>query len=54
MEKERGLILNQLARSLEEAEIKLEEAYKKEDYDRFNKLKKMITEIQARILEEIK
>jgi len=45
--------LNQLARSLETAELKLEQAYTNSDYDQFNKIKKFILEIQKKILEGI-
>ena len=39
MKKEDISFLNQLIRSIEESEIKLEEAYKKKDVDSFNKIK---------------
>lgn len=46
--------LNQLVKSLEEAELKLEEAYEKKDYEKFNKSKKFMLEIQKQISEAIK
>ncbi len=45
--------LNQLAKSLESAESKLEQAYRSSNYDQFNKIKKFILEIQKKILEVI-
>ncbi|MFH1801361.1 MAG: hypothetical protein ABH804_00810 [archaeon] len=42
-------VLNQLAKSLEEAELKLEEYYEKKDYEKFTKLKKFILQIQNKI-----
>ncbi len=53
MEKEASILI-QLSKSLEEAEIKLETAYKEKDYDGFNKSKKLILEIQKNITERIK
>ena len=53
-EKEDMSVLIQIAKSLEEAETKLETAYKKKDYDNFYKLKKIILGIQGKILEGIK
>lgn len=44
-------MLNQLAKSLEEAELKLEEYYEKRDYEKFTKLKKFILQIQNKIEE---
>ena len=46
--------LNQLIKALEEAELKLEEAYEKKDYENFNKSKKFIMQIQRKISEVIK
>ncbi len=43
--------LNQLINSLEEAEIKLSNAYEKRDSTNFNKIKKFILQIQKRINE---
>ena len=54
MEKEDIEFLNQLVKSLEEAEPKLEEAYKNKDYETFNKLKKFILNIQKKIFEVVK
>ena len=46
--------LNQLVKALEEAELKLEEAYEKKDYEDFNKSKKFMLQIQRKISEVIK
>lgn len=43
--------LNQLLKTLEEAEPKLETAYERKDYTNFNKLKKLILQIQKKISE---
>jgi len=48
------LLLNQLVKSLEEAQLSLEEAYEKEDYENFDKSKKSIFQIQRKISETIK
>jgi len=45
--------LNQLITSLEEANLKLEEAYNNEDYENFNKAKKLILQMQQKIDEMI-
>jgi len=45
--------LNQLINSLEESELKLEEAYDKKDYEAFNRIKKMMLQIQKKISEII-
>jgi len=47
--KEDIVFLNQLIRTLEEAELKLEEAYDKKNYENFNNIKKLIMRIQERI-----
>ncbi len=52
--KEEIPFLTQLVKSLEEAELKLEEAYEKKDYEKFNKSKKFMLEIQKQISEMIK
>jgi exonuclease VII small subunit len=49
MKKEDMDFLNQLVGSLEKAEMRLELAYKNQNYEEFNKLKKFILEIQGRI-----
>jgi len=54
MKKEDIPFLNQLIKSLEETESKLEEAYEKKDYEDFNKLKKFMMQIQKRIHEIIR
>ena len=45
--------LGQLVNSLEKAETKLEQAYQNQNYDEFNKLKKLMMQIQKRISEII-
>jgi len=45
--------LNHLIKTLEEAELKLEEAYDKKDYENFNRTKKMMLQIQKKISEII-
>lgn len=47
-------LLRQLVNSLEESEEKLEEAYKNQDAENFNKAKKFILKIQNKIDEIIK
>jgi len=54
MEKKEVLFLNQLIRSLEEAEKNLEKTYEKRDYENFNKSKKIMLRIQAEISEILK
>jgi len=49
MDKEDISFLNQLIKSLEEAESNLEKAYKKEDYENFNKSKRVMLKIQKEI-----
>lgn len=53
-DKEEFTFLSQLAKSLEEAESKLEQAYEERDYEKFNRLKKFILQIQKKISEIIK
>jgi len=48
------LELRQLGEALEEAGLKLEAAYKKQDYENFDASKKMILQIQKKISEIIK
>ena len=43
--------LNQLIKSLEETEVKLEEAYQKNDSERLTRYKSFILEIQQKISE---
>lgn len=50
---ENSNFLNQLTASLEEASLKLEEAYNKEDYENFAKSKKLMLQIQKQINEMI-
>lgn len=46
------VFVNQLVTSLEEAQVKLEEAYEKKDYETFEKIKKFMKEIQQKIEEK--
>lgn len=41
--------LNQLVISLEQAELKLEEAYKKQNYSQFQSIKEFILKLQKKI-----
>ena len=52
--KEEVFFLNQLIRSLEESELKLEEYYNKKDYENFNNLKKLMISVSNKISEVIK
>jgi len=54
MKKEDIPFLNQLVNTLEEAELKLEEAYRTKDYEKFNKSKKLMLQIQKKISEVVK
>jgi hypothetical protein len=54
MNKEGILFLNQLIRSLEETEAKLEEAYQKNDSGKLIAYKNFILQIQKKISETIK
>jgi len=54
MKKESIPILSQLVRTLEEAELKLEEAYNKKDSDKFNSSKKFMLGIQKQISKMLK
>ncbi len=49
MKKEDAVFLNHLIKSLEESAKNLEQAYKKTDYDKFNKSKKEILQMQEEI-----
>ena len=49
--KEDVIFLNQLVRTLEEAELKLAEAYDEKNYESFNNMKKLIIQIQKKIQE---
>ena len=49
MEEEAITFLGQLIKALEDAGLKLEEAYRKKDYSNFNDSKKMILKIQKKI-----
>jgi hypothetical protein len=46
-------LLNQLINSIEEAELKLEDAYYKKDLEQINSLKGFILQMQKRIAKEI-
>lgn len=46
--------LNQLIETLEEAGLRLKEAYNKKDHENFNKSKKFILQIQEKISEATK
>ncbi len=46
--------LNQMIKSLEEAELKLEEAYERKDYEKLNQAKRFMIEIQGKISEALK
>ena len=52
--KEEVTFLNQLVKTLEEAESKLEQAYEKRNHENFNRLKKLILQVQKKISEVIK
>ena len=54
MKKEDIPFLNQLVKSLEEAESKLEKAYEKKNYEEFNKSKKFMLKVQKQVSEVIK
>jgi len=54
MEEEDVLFLIQIISSIEDASKKLEKAHKMKDYDEFNKVKKIISELQEKISEVIK
>ena len=54
MKRDEILFLNQLAKSLQESEVKLEETYKKREFENFNKTKKMMLRIQNEISNIIK
>ena len=54
MKKEDNLFLKQLVSSLEDAYVKLERAYERDNADDFNKTKKIMLKIQKEISEIIK
>jgi hypothetical protein len=54
MKKEDFLFLNQLIASLEEAERNLEKAYRKKNYEKFKKIKKIMIRIQNEISNIVK
>lgn len=54
MKKEDFLFLNQLIASLEEAERNLEKAYGRRNYEKFNKIKKIMLRIQNEISNIVK
>jgi hypothetical protein len=47
-------VMSQLINSLEEVGLKLEKFYNEKNYENFNKSKKLILNLQEKILEEIK
>ena len=49
IKKEDIMFLNQLVNTLEEAELKLEEAYEEKNYEIFDNMKKLIMQIQSKI-----
>lgn len=51
MKKGEALFLNQLAKSLDEFGARLEEFYKKNDTENFNKAKSIMLNIQKKIIE---
>ena len=51
MKKDGEELLEQMIKSLEEASDILDESYKSRDYGKFNKAKKIILQIQDKILE---
>lgn len=51
MKKEDAVFLNQLTKSLDEFGAKLQEFYRKNDVDNFNKTKSVMMNLQKRILE---
>ncbi len=52
--KEEISFLNHLIKSLEESGLKIEEYYKKRDYEKFNNMKKFMLEMQKKISEIVK
>ena len=46
--------LNQLVKSLEDAELKLERAYNRKDYHQFNETKRFMLQISKQISENLK
>lgn len=54
MEKGDLEFLNQLVDSIQEAGDKLEKAYDKKDYEKFDKIKKFILQVQRKISEVLK
>jgi len=54
MLKEEATLLNQLSISLKETMEKIEKAYEEKNANEFNKLKKFFSQIQDKIIEELK
>lgn len=52
--KEEIIFLDQLAKTIEQTVLKLDEAYEKKDYDNFNALKKFVLKIHEKISEVVK
>jgi hypothetical protein len=47
-------VLSQLVKTLEEMGLKLEKAYNKKDFEKFNNLKKLMLKIQKQIAKMLK
>ncbi|VVB82358.1 Uncharacterised protein [uncultured archaeon] len=54
MKRDEVLFLNQLIKSLEDAEKRLEISYKRKEYENFNQSKKIMLRMQEEISEIIK
>jgi len=54
MKREEVVFLGQLVKTLEEAELRLEETYEKKDYKNFDRVKKLIIRVQRKISEVVK
>lgn len=54
MKKEDMTFLNQLVKSLEDAELKLEEAHQTGNSEKFNEVKRLMIQIQKQITETLK
>ena len=54
MKKENIPVLSQLVKTIEEIELKLEEAYDKKDSESFNNSKKLMLKIQKQISHELR
>ncbi|MDP7520947.1 MAG: hypothetical protein QF567_01810 [Candidatus Pacearchaeota archaeon] len=54
MKEEDISLLNQMIKTLKEAELKLEEFYNKKDYENFRRSKELILQIHEKISEVLK